>query len=60
VYLKPIRDEILRTIEALKALPSREAVKLTIDRLERCAAEFNAICDPEREDGCGTTMTFWP
>jgi hypothetical protein len=31
---------------------------VTIERLERCLMEFDAICDPESKQGCGPTMTF--
>jgi hypothetical protein len=60
VELKPIRDDITRAVESLKAMPSKEAIKVTIERLERCLAEFDSICDPQNPDSCGTTMTFWP
>ena len=47
-----------RAIKGLRRGPSNEAVSITIERLERCMAEFDAICDPETGKGCGPTMTF--
>jgi hypothetical protein len=61
IELKPIRDEIIRAVEGLKKFPPSEPVKITIERLERCLTEFDAICDPESPDGCGPNMAFpWP
>jgi len=61
VELKPIRDAIARAVDALKLMPPRDAIKITIERLERCLVEFDAACDDKNPDnGCGTTMTFWP
>ena len=61
VELKPIRDQIVRAVEMLKKYPPTEAIKLTIERLQRCLAEFDAICDPTSPDGCGPNMAFpWP
>jgi hypothetical protein len=31
---------------------------LTIERLQRCEMELNAICDPANPDGCGPNMEF--
>jgi len=61
IELKPIRDQIIRAVEGLKKFPPSEAVKITIERLQRCLAEFDAICDPQSPDGCGPNMAFpWP
>ena len=58
VALKPVRALIERAIEGLRRLPPSDAIKLTIERLDRCLAEFNAICDPDDEFGCGPNMEF--
>lgn len=58
IKLKPIRTTIERAIAKLRRTPSNDAVKVTIERLERCLMEFDAICDPESKQGCGPTMTF--
>jgi hypothetical protein len=58
IHLKPIRNALERAIEALRRGPKNDVVALTIERLERCLAEFEAICDPESRSGCGPTMTF--
>lgn len=58
IELKPIRTDIVRAVEGLKRLPPSEAVKVTIERLTRCIAEFDAICDPDGNDGCGPNMAF--
>lgn len=60
VELKPIRDQIVAAVESLKKFEQTEAIKITIERLQRCLVEFDDICDPESPDGCGTTMAFWP
>lgn len=61
VELKPIRDQIVRAVEMLKKYPPTESIKITIERLQRCLAEFDAICDPTSPDGCGPNMAFpWP
>jgi hypothetical protein len=31
---------------------------MTIERLQRCMMEFDAICDPKGKDGCGPDMAF--
>jgi hypothetical protein len=58
IQLKPIRIALVRAVERLKESTPTEAVKITIERLERCLAEFNAICDPNAPDGCGPNMDF--
>ena len=58
IQLKPIRAAIERAVKGLRRGPANEAAALTIERLERCLAEFEAICDPESRQGCGPTMTF--
>jgi hypothetical protein len=56
--LKPIRTQIVAAVEGLKRLPPTEAIKITVERLYRCIAEFDAICDPEGNEGCGPHMAF--
>lgn len=59
IQLKPIRVLIARAIAGLQRLPPNESYKLTIERLQRCEAEFAAICDPQNfDDGCGPIMEF--
>jgi hypothetical protein len=58
VELKPIQAEILRAVAGLKTMPPTEAIKITIERLERCLAEFDAICDPNQNGLCGPDMAF--
>ena len=58
IQLKPIAALIGTTLERLKRVPPTNASRRTIERLEHCAAEFAAICDPMDPDGCGATMEF--
>lgn len=58
IQLKPIRIALVRAVERLKECTPNEATKTTIERLERCMAEFAAICDPNAPDGCGPNMDF--
>jgi hypothetical protein len=56
--LKPIRDQIVKAIEGLQRCEPSDRIKITIERLTRCLAEFDAICDPKGNDGCGPMMAF--
>ena len=58
VALKPIRQSIIVAIDGLQRLEPTDAIKLTLERLTRCVAEFDAICDPQNLDGCGPNMDF--
>ena len=58
VYLKPIRNDIKAAIEGLQRLPPTDASKITIERLQRCVMEFDAICEGKGNDGCGPDMAF--
>lgn len=58
IELKPIQADLLRAVLRLKTIAPTEAIKITIERLERCLAEFDAICDPNQIDGCGPNMAF--
>lgn len=57
IELKPIAALIGTTIERLKRIQQTPATERTIQRLEHCAAEFAAICDPANSD-CGPNMDF--
>ena len=59
VELKPIRDQIVAAVAALSTFEQTDGIKITIERLDRCLVEFDAICDKE-SGNCGTTMAFWP
>jgi hypothetical protein len=58
IQLKPIRVLIAGTIERLQRLPPTDAIKLTIERLQRCQMELDDICNPANNDGCAPTMEF--
>lgn len=60
VELKPIRAQIVRAVERLRGIEATERTRLTIERLERCVAEFDDICDPNNPFGCGPDMAFPP
>ena len=57
VELKPILASIEKAVAGLRAMPPTEAIKITVERLERCAFEFNAICG---NGDCGPDMAFPP
>ena len=46
VHLKPLYDEIGRTIGELERLPQTERVKFTISRLSQTQSDFEAFCGP--------------
>jgi hypothetical protein len=58
IYLGPLRADLQRTLAEIKAAPQSQRTKVTIERLQRCVAEFDAICDPLDPDGCGPNMDF--
>lgn len=60
IELKPVRAVIAQTIERLNRLEPTDRVKLTVERLQRCVAEFDDICDPQNPEGCGPDMAFPP
>ena len=57
IKLKPIRVAIAHAVDRLRR-SDEEAIKLTVERLERCLVELDAICDPESRFGCGPVMSF--
>lgn len=46
VHLKPLYQQISRTIDQLSKLPPSDRVKFAIERLEMHRAEFARICGP--------------
>jgi hypothetical protein len=58
VQLKPIRVLVVNAIERLQRQPPTDAIKLTIERLQRCEMELNDICNPANNDGCAPNMEF--
>jgi hypothetical protein len=46
VHLKPLWEELGRTISELERLPPTERVKFTISRLSQTRAEFEEFCGP--------------
>jgi hypothetical protein len=57
IELKPIAVLIGTTLERLKRIPQTPGSERTIRRLEHCAAELAAACDPLDSD-CGPDMVF--
>lgn len=58
IELKPLRGQIAMTIEQIARVTPSGRTKVTMERLQRCIAEFDAICDPLDPDGCGPSMDF--
>ena len=46
VRLKPLYEQLGRTIDQLGKLPASDRVKFAIARLEQCRADFENICGP--------------
>ena len=46
VQLKPLYEQLGRTIGQLSKLPTSDRVKYAIERLQQCRAEFENICGP--------------
>ncbi len=44
--LKPLYEQIGRTIDQLQKLPPSDRVKFAIERLNQCRGEFAVICGP--------------
>jgi hypothetical protein len=59
VYLKPIRDDIQRALEGLRAI-QKESAKKASESVQQCLMIFDSICAAEPPDGCGSDMAFWP
>ena len=57
VELKPILASIETAVAALRGMSPTEGIKLTVERLERCSFEMNAIC---ANGDCGPDMAFPP
>lgn len=57
IELKPIRVQIAHAVDRLRRSDD-ESIKLTVERLERCLAELDAICDEKSRFGCGPVMSF--
>jgi hypothetical protein len=46
VRLKPLYEQLGRTIEQLQQLPPTDRVKFAIERLSQCRQDFTDICGP--------------
>ena len=46
MQLKPLYQQLGRTIDQLSKLPPSDRVQYAIERLQQCRAEFENICGP--------------
>ena len=46
VQLKPLYEQLGRTIDRLEQLPPSDRVKFAIARLQQCRSDFEEICGP--------------
>lgn len=46
VRLKPLYEQLSRTIKQLQMLPPSDRVRLAIDRLAHCQADIESTCGP--------------
>ena len=54
VRMKPLYEQLGRTLAQLEKLPTSDRVKLAIDRLSACRADFEDICGPTMDVPAGT------
>ena len=57
VRLKPLYQQIGRTLDQLQSLPQSDRVKFAIERLNQCRAEFDQFCGPTMDIPADDTLT---